>query len=39
MSNKIHDRIVTACGLCAVITLVVFIFWITYDALITGYIG
>jgi len=39
MSNKIHDRIVTFCGLCAVITLAVFTFWITYDALTSGYVG
>ena len=39
MSKTLHDRIVTACGLCAVLTLTGFVFWVTYDALTTGYIG
>jgi len=39
MKKRTHDLIVDVCGLCAVVTLLAFIVWITNDALTKGYMG
>lgn len=36
MKKRTHDLIVNLCGLCAVVTLTLFIVWITHDALSRG---
>lgn len=38
MKKRTHDLIVDVCGLCAVLTLTVFIVYITVDALSMGYV-